>query len=241
MRYGIFSDVHANLEALETILSAFKKEQIDKYICLGDIVGYGADPDKCITLIKKLDSINIAGNHDWAVAGIMDYADFSPDAAYAVAWTQNKITKTDHLFLKKLELKYEDNNLSCVHSALVNSDKFPYIYNYADALTSFYKIRKNICFIGHTHIPRIFCFNAETILILDKMHFKINLDHLYLCNVGSVGQPRDYNPQAAYCIYDTKKKLVEIKRISYNITQAQYKIRKAKLPEFLAKRISQGR
>jgi len=241
MRYGIFSDIHANLEALQAVLLAMKNEHIDQYVCLGDIVGYGANPLECVYLIKNLSAICVAGNHDWAVAGIINTNCFNYCAACAVVWTQNEMPDKEKNFLKNLSLVYANSDFSCTHSSLFEAKAFPYMYDLKTSLKTFSKMHNSICFIGHTHIPQIFCLEEGEVWIKSDLNIKLSKNVKYICNIGSVGQPRDGNPQSAYCIYDTKKKLVEIKRISYNIPQAEYKIRKAELPVFFAKRLVQGR
>jgi len=241
MRYGIFSDIHGNLEAMEAVFSAYKNTAIDQFICLGDIVGYGANPAECIDKLQKIDCKNIAGNHDWGVVGMFDTAFFNIYARQAIHWTQLKLDKADKEFLKNLPLTYMDRHLICVHGTLDEPRMFNYLLSLEAAALTFLHLDKNICFIGHTHIPIFFVKEKNRILVNHQHQIRIKPECQYICNVGSIGQPRDGNPQATYCIYDTEKNLVEIKRISYNITRAQNRIRRAKLPEFLATRLSQGR
>lgn len=240
MRYGIFSDVHSNEEALLAVLEAYQKEEIDQYICIGDIVGYGADPARCICVIEQLNSINIAGNHDWAAAGVFAPKFFNADAKAAILWTQGVLGVKERLFLKELTLVFEDQNLVCVHGTLARPGAFDYLLTPAEAKSTFALLKKDICFVGHTHAAAAFAFRASSIFEINHERFSLAQDTKYICNVGSVGQPRDGNSKAAYCIFDAEKKLVELKRIGYNIKNAQNKIRKAGLPDFLAARLDQG-
>ncbi|MBU1043697.1 MAG: metallophosphatase family protein [Candidatus Omnitrophica bacterium] len=243
MRYAIFSDVHANFEAWQAVLKAYQSEKIDQFICLGDIVGYGADPGKCIASLRELGAINIAGNHDWAVVEKFDDFYFNQFALQAIAWTKQVLDESEKQFLRNLPLTYSDNNLYAAHAGLWRADKFLYTYSIAAAIKSFNLIQNKPCFIGHTHIPMFIKKNKTGAIFLNYPDlFKLEADSEYIVNVGSVGQPRDGNPDAAYAVYDTKKRLVEIKRISYNIpTKAQTKIRKARIAEYLAQRLGQGR
>ncbi|MBU4304171.1 MAG: metallophosphatase family protein [Candidatus Omnitrophica bacterium] len=240
MRYGIFSDVHGNLEALEAVLKAYKHESIDRFICLGDIVGYGADPSQCLSAIQRLNADIIAGNHDWGVAGISIEA-FNIYAKEAILWTRERLSAKDKEFLEHLPLQYIDENIECVHGALHHPDIFPYLHTIEQAREDFNLMKRPVAFLGHTHIPQVFTFAAGKAQALRRQRVLLSVGKLCICNVGSVGQPRDGIPLASYCIFDTKKKLVEIKRIKYNIIQAQSKIKDACLPEFLATRLGQGR
>lgn len=241
MRYAIFSDIHANLEALEAVLRAYKRESIDKYICVGDIVGYGADPEKCLRIIQELGAICVAGNHDWAVVDLFDCNLFNLYAKEAIFWTKNALDFDNKRFLKQLKLTYSDDDFVIVHGSLLNPERFSYLCKQEEARANFKLMEKKVCFIGHTHVPGVFSYKHPNTLKLEKNIFSVSPGHKFICNVGSVGQPRDGIPLASYCVYDTKKKLVEIKRIVYNIVKVQNKIRKSKLPEFLAARLSQGR
>ncbi|MFH1062438.1 MAG: metallophosphoesterase family protein [Candidatus Omnitrophota bacterium] len=241
MRYAIFSDIHGNLEALQAVLLAYQADKIDKYICLGDIVGYGADPRKCIARLSELGSVNLAGNHDWAVVDKFDSSFFNSNALEAILWTMKQVNAREKQFLKNLALTYSDRYISCAHGTLFRPEKFSYMYSLSVAADSFRCIEKKICFIGHTHIPMFFKQSGGQIKAYAGKSVRLEDDAEYIFNIGSVGQPRDGIPEAAYGIYDTKKRLVEIKRISYNISKAQSKIRKAGIAEYLAQRLGQGR
>jgi len=241
MRYGIFSDVHGNMEALEAVLKAYKDESIDRFICLGDIVGYGAEPSMCVSEIQRLNAVIIAGNHDWGAAGTFGLENFSVYAKEAILWTREKLSIKDKRFLEHLPLRYIDENIVCVHGALRDPETFPYLHTIEHAREDFNILKRSFAFIGHTHIPQVFTFAAGKAQALSRQRIRLSPGKLCICNVGSVGQPRDGIPLASYCIFDTKKKLVEIKRIKYNISQTQSKIKDAFLPEFLAARLSQGR
>ncbi len=241
MRYGIFSDPHANLPALEAVLKAYEIEGIDEYLCLGDLVGYGADPQPVIEQVKTICRVIVAGNHDWAVGGRLGTDYFNRYARTAVEWTGRNISPGEKNYLNSLELEYSDKHLTCVHGTLYEPEKFNYLISSSAVLRDVPFNKKRIYFVGHTHVPAIFKVKDGKIKVCPVEHCKLEDGASYSINVGSVGQPRDGLSSAAYCIFDTKKNLVEIKRIEYNITKEENQIRKAGLPLFLADRLSQGR
>jgi predicted phosphodiesterase len=241
MRYGIFSDVHANLEALQTVIEAYKKEAIDKYLCAGDIVGYASCPRECIEKVRTLTTVAVAGNHDWASVDLFSVEYFNHAAAKAIAWTKQNLDQDSRFFLQSLKLIYKNEDLTLTHGTLDNPRDFNYMTDGYVAEETFRLLDTNICFVGHTHVAGIF--------IKDKFgHMDYHEDNStsiedgkrYIINVGSVGQPRDGNPDSAYCIYDTDKKEVQIKRVSYDIKAVGEKIIAAGLPRFLADRLLRG-
>lgn len=240
MRYGIFSDIHGNLEAFQEVIKAYEKENIDKYLCVGDIVGYGANPKECIKETLKLQADIVAGNHDWAAVGLTDTTYFRPVAKQAILWTINQLDDKEKDLLKSLKLIYENQDLILVHGTLNNPDEFNYLLDINLARENFNLMNKNICFIGHSHSVGIFVKEEDKISFLVESVINIDEDKKYIINVGSVGQPRDRVNRAAYCIFDTKTKEVYIKRINYNIEKAQIKIANAGLPPFLAARLAAG-
>lgn len=242
MRYGIFADVHSNLEALTAVLEALRQEPIDKYLCAGDIVGYASNPSECIEKIKSLNSVVIAGNHDWAVVNLFALDFFNPVASEAVLWTRRRLDEKNKLFLESLKLTYQDENLTLVHATLDNPAQFNYMTDGFIAEESFRLLRTPICFLGHTHISGIFTKEKkEHINYREDDFVELVSGNQYIVNVGSVGQPRDGNPKATYCIYDTDKKYVEIKRVAYDAEAARKKIVAIDLPRYLGDRLLLGR
>jgi predicted phosphodiesterase len=242
MRYAIFSDVHANLEALEAVIESYKKESIDRYLCVGDVVGYAANPKECIERIKALCMITVAGNHDWGSVNLFSLDYFNPYAKEAILWTQENIDDTDRHFLQSLKLVYKNDDLTLVHGTLESAAKFNYLTDGIVAEESFKALENNVCFLGHTHVAGTFIKGQDgEIKYRQDISMKIEAGNKYIINVGSVGQPRDGNPNAAYCIYDTYKKEVCLKRVGYNIADTRKKIIAAGLPRFLAERLALGR
>jgi len=238
MRYGIFSDIHSNLEAFDTVLDALSKEAIDSYLCIGDIVGYAANPRECIKRFQELSCISVIGNHDAAAAGILDSEYFNPTAKIAIFWTQQIISDKDKQFLGSLEYTYQNEDLILVHGTLNNPERFHYLLDASLAIKTFELMHRPVCFVGHSHIPAIFIQDNSKISAVNEFKIDISKDRKYIVNVGSVGQPRDSDSRAAYCIYDTDSHLIEIKRIEYNIKETQEKIIRAGLPKSLATRLA---
>lgn len=244
MRYGIFSDVHSNLEALEAVLEFYKKEKIQKFFCVGDIVGYGADPKECIRIIKDLSCIVVAGNHDWAVDDKLSLEYFNSYAKEAIVWTKDRLSLEEKSFLGSLNLVCQENDLTFVHSSLNSPSDFTYIEDEESAIRCFSLLETRICFVGHSHIPVVFILDKEKGLSYFSEHefeFSLEGDKKYIVNVGSVGQPRDRDWRAGLCIYDTEKKIISFKRIEYDVVSSARKIIRQKLPSFLAQRLFLGR
>ncbi|MDD5450186.1 MAG: metallophosphoesterase family protein [Candidatus Omnitrophica bacterium] len=243
MRYAVFSDIHSNLEAYEAVLEAISKEKADAYYCCGDIVGYGADPAECILKTKAINPVIIAGNHDWASGGQTDMSNFTSSAKAAVLWTAEKLSKGDKEYLNNLRLINKDKFLM-VHGSPSHPEEFNYVFGLNDAYPAFLRMQEEnirLCFIGHTHAAGVLIEDMGYITFNPWPSVKLAKGKKYIINVGSVGQPRDSNPRAAYCIYDTDMETIEIKRVEYDIVKAQEKIVKAGLPAVLAERLSLGK
>ena len=243
MRYGIISDIHSNLEALTEVLTILKKNSIDQYLCLGDIIDYGADPSPCVELVKSLDPIIVIGNHEWAFFHPEIIDSFNEYAKKSIVWTAEQISVSQKNYLNSLPLTQEKENFILVHSSLEKPEKFNYVFSLRDLQMNFQLLKKKICFFGHSHIPGIYVYNPEErkVEILPETEVKFKNGKRYLVNVGSVGQPRDRNPAASFGIYDTEKKILWIKRCFYEVKKAQEKIVHAGLPEFLAERHALGK
>jgi putative phosphoesterase len=242
MRYGIFSDIHSNLEALVAVIEAFKKESIDTYLCVGDLVGYAANPNECVETVKTLTNIVVAGNHDWAAVNLSSVDYFNPNAREAILWTRKNLNDLSRLFLESLKLKYKNDDLTLVHGTLNNPKDFNYMTDGYIAEETFRLMENNICFVGHTHIVGIFIKDKDEYISYQRNDSSsIRPENKYIVNVCSVGQPRDGNPRASYCIFDTNRKEVIVKRINYDIKAARKKIIKAGLPKFLGDRLLLGK
>jgi diadenosine tetraphosphatase ApaH/serine/threonine PP2A family protein phosphatase len=242
MRYGIFSDIHSNLEALDSVLRAYSSVTIDRFLCVGDIVGYGADPVGCINLVKEIGAVTVAGNHDWASAGVISVDAFNPLAREAVRWTSGRCDHAAAQFLEDLRLVYREDPLTLVHASLDDPAEFKYLGDTTPASATFAAMETSVCFVGHTHAVAVYA-QTERGAILDESAraFTLKEGFRYIVNVGSVGQPRDGDPRAAYCVFDSDTGRIEIERTAYDVTTAARKIRDAGLPAFLAERLLSGR
>lgn len=242
MRYGIFSDIHSNLEALKAVIDAYETEGIDRYLCVGDVVGYAANPRECIDKVRSFAEVTVAGNHDWASAGLFCTDYFNPVAKEAIVWTRHKLDDKNRYFLESLGLVYKNEDLTLAHGTLENPSEFNYMTNGYIAWRTFGLLETNICFVGHSHIVGSFTRDKdEGVYYRQDYIINIDEDNQYIINVGSVGQPRDGDPNAAYCTYDTEKKQVQIKRIDYDIPTTREKIIRAGLPRYLGDRLLLGR
>jgi len=242
MRYGIFADIHSNLEALDAVIEAYKNESIDKYLCVGDVVGYAANPKECIEKIKALYSIAVAGNHDWASANLFSVDYFNSVASEAIFWTKRNLDDQGRYFLESLKLIYKNEDLTLVHGTLDNPQDFNYMSDGYVAWETFKLLETDICFVGHSHVAGIFIKDKDNHIHYREHDFiDIKQEFKYIINVGSVGQPRDGNPKATYCLYDTDKKEVQIKRVGYDIQTTRKKIIHAGLPQFLGDRLIVGK
>jgi diadenosine tetraphosphatase ApaH/serine/threonine PP2A family protein phosphatase len=257
VRYLVLSDIHANLEALEATLAA--AGSYDSTLILGDLVGYGADPNAVIECVRHLEpAVVIRGNHDKVAAGVEGVEGFNQIAREAIEWTSAALTPENHDWLAALPRGPVaiDETVEICHGSPFDEDV--YVFDDLDALRAIRATRRPLCLFGHTHIPAIFRLSHEVSdanvgspgnAIIDLMgptrgtSFTVDMKENvnYLVNCGAVGQPRDGDPRAGYGIVDTDARTVVTMRIGYDVTTAQMKIIKAGLPDLLAKRLSMGR
>lgn len=241
MRYGLISDIHGNIEAFQAVLDAISKDSVDDYLCIGDVVGYGADPQSCISLVRSLEpKILIAGNHEWGVLGLLDLEYFTETAKEAILWTKGALNQDELDYLKSFRLVYEGEAFTLVHGSLESPGEFNYIFNSGDAYFTMRLQKTSVCFIGHTHRPGIFCYDNGSITYRMESELKVEKEKRYIVNIGSVGQPRDGDPRASYAIYDDEEKTIDIRRVEYDIKTARDKILKTSLPAKLAYRLAIG-
>lgn len=240
MRYGIISDVHSNYEALTSVLRFLAEQSIDKYLCLGDIVGYCAEPHRCIEEARKLNCDFVAGNHDFAAVEKLSIDYFNIFAKESTIWTQENIEQSDRDFLSSQPLVLDYGEFTIVHGSLYMPEAFGYVQTIIDALYSFRELKNSILFIGHSHVPITFVEHASISFSVEDT-IRIEPEKRYIINVGSTGQPRDEDPRACCAIYDTDAKIVRICRNEYDIYGAAEKITKAGLPVINAERLKIGR
>jgi predicted phosphodiesterase len=242
MIYGIISDIHGNLESLLAIMEKIKSygKRIDRIICLGDIVGYGADPAECIRITREVSDVIIAGNHDFAVCEQTSIENFNDYAKEAVLWSRDEVDKDGIDFLKELPFKHSERSADFVHSSLHRPESWRYLSGTPDTYIDFQIMEKKVLFVGHTHVPVIFENVGMEVKRLDLYELTLDPRKKYIINPGSVGQPRDRDPRASFAIYNSGKKFIKIIRVEYDIEKAQRKILSAGLPDILATRLSYG-
>lgn len=244
MRYLIFSDIHSNLEAFEKLLTLKKVQEADKFLFLGDLVGYGADPNLTIQFYKELkDVYSIRGNHDKVISELESSSLFNPVAAFSAEWSKLQIGKENLEILLDLKKgpKVIDHFITICHGSTFDEDY--YVFSMFEAVESFRFMQTSIGFFGHTHFPIIYLLRNEKIDVVPlNKNTKIKLDPntRYLINPGSIGQPRDKDPNPSFIIFDSTKREIQFIRYSYNVKKAQKKIREAGLPEILASRLESG-
>ena len=240
MRVGILSDIHGNLEALERVLEACDERDLEEIICLGDVVGYGADPGACIDLIFDRAVFTVAGNHDWAASGRIDTENFNTMATAAIDWSRTVLSEAQIRFLDALPLEQKRGEALFVHGSPHEPSAFHYIFSASEAESAVTLSSSALTFVGHSH--RAFVY-AESVgeLIVCEGDACVPSGVRALINVGSVGQPRDGDPRAAFCVWDSEAGDLELVRVSYDVGVTQGKILNHGLPEFLAHRLGSGR
>ena len=226
MRYGIFSDTHANLEALEAVLRAFDREGVDTLVCLGDTVGYGAQPDECCQRVRDLTKYTILGNHDAAVAGRMDYSYYYDAARQALDLHAQLLSPDNMQWLSKLPYSENDGPTHFCHGSPVDLEEFEYIFTVEQAATCIPIWEKlgQATFIGHSHLCKSFAIARDRVYEVVTRDFEVHDEFRYIISVGSVGQPRDHDPRASYTIYDTDRGHFQFRRVEYDIQRAAQKI-----------------
>lgn len=240
MKFAIIADIHGNLEALQAVLEDAQKQGCTHYACIGDVVGYGANPRECLEIIRSMGMPCVKGNHDEYCSVDENAEGFNPLAAEAVMWTRQQLSEADRQWLRDLRYVRMVTNFTIVHATLDAPQRWGYVFDKLAAAASFPYQNTPVCFFGHTHVP--VAFVRDTMVRGGTYSkFRIEPGKKYFINVGAVGQPRDGNPRAAYVVYDVDEGTVELRRIDYNIAAAQKKIRAAGLPERLAERLAYGR
>ena len=248
MRYLILSDIHSNLEALDAVLRAAGAHKYDKVLMLGDLVGYGADPNAVVERVRALNpTAALRGNHDKVASGLDDADDFNPMARAAATWTRDALTDSAMEYLRQLPMGpvLVDDHIEICHGSPLDEDL--YVVADLDVAQSITAARRPLCLFGHTHVAMSARLDRDGRLAIEtpdgRAEFSTDLDAgaTYLVNPGSVGQPRDGDARAAYAIVDTRQKIVTLYRVAYPLEAAQHKILAAGLPSSLAYRLGMGR
>ena len=228
MRLGVFSDVHANIEALSAVMNAYGDKRIDDYYCLGDVVGYGASPNECADVVRKTCKATILGNHDAAVAGRMDYSYYYEAARHALDTHASLLSEENLEWLKTLPYKHELDaaGLHLCHGSPLRLEEFEYIFapEQARECLVIWNELGPLTLIGHSHLCKVFALRPGEVEELAPTSFEMREGYKYIVSVGSVGQPRDYDNRASYTVFDSEAKTFEFNRVEYDIESAANKI-----------------
>ncbi|MCB1234196.1 MAG: metallophosphoesterase family protein [Verrucomicrobiae bacterium] len=240
MKYAIFGDIHANLEALEAVMLDAANRDCTDFVCIGDIVGYNANPRECLEFVQNLGCPVVRGNHDEEAALDSPLEGLNPLAKHALEWTRRQLTAENREWLMNLKLVRQVRDFTIVHATLDTPGNWGYVTNKFDAMASFSYQFTPVCFYGHTHTPRIY-IKGSSVEGLEDFSTPIELGRKYFINVGSVGQPRDGDWRSSYATYDVENQRVAVHRLEYDLATAQRKILDAGLPEMLANRLAVGK
>ncbi|MEW6571270.1 MAG: metallophosphoesterase family protein [Nitrospirota bacterium] len=239
MEFAVISDVHSNLEALEAVLADIRKRKIKEILFLGDVVGYGPNPNECIETLAETCKILLAGNHDWGTLGLTPIHFFNEHARAALEWTRNVIKEKDKKILESFPIKKVEDGLFLVHSTPKEPDAWHYLLTMWDAEVNFHYFEHKFCFLGHSHQPIIIERVPSGELLTYRTEAGIRKGSRYIINAGSVGQPRDGDPRACFVVMKDNK--IQILRVPYDIEKVQRKMRRELLPALLAERLTVGR
>lgn len=247
MKIAILGDIHANLEALNAVLAAAAEMNVDQYVCIGDIVGYNANPHECLEIVRGLNPMGVViGNHDHYTSTDQDLSGFNPQAAAAVEWTRQQLSREELDWLAALPFKKDilkpspPVRFSIVHATMDDPRSWGYIFDRYTAAASMQYQWMPLCFFGHTHVPLAFEKVLDDVTGGTYDQIKLVSNKKYLINVGSVGQPRDRDPRAAFATYDVESATIQLHRVEYDIATAQEKILAAGLPRRCAERLQSG-
>jgi predicted phosphodiesterase len=247
LRFLILSDIHANLTALQAAIAAVEGRW-DRALCLGDVVGYGPDPNEALDLVQSLNPVMIRGNHDKAACGVTDASDFNPVARTAAEWTTAQLRPENLTLLRELPMgPVQVNSITLVHGAVADEDE--YVFAPGQALDGLLESPSSVTFFGHTHFQGGFSYRGTQLEVIQMKPLPgANFSALeleegtrYLLNPGSIGQPRDGDPRAAFAIADMDHRVTEFWRVPYDVAAVQARMREAKLPEVLVQRLTFGR
>ncbi len=239
--FAVLGDIHANLDALEAVLADCRAQGVTDFLCTGDVVGYNACPRECLKIVRDLDCPVVMGNHDYYVSKALRLDDFNPIAAAGIKWTREQLSDEEGAWLAALPFSVVKMGVTLVHATLDNPGAFGYVFDHLQAEANFANQKTPLCFHGHTHCPMIYEKQLSAVYRIDAQDFEMPMGRKYFINVGSVGQPRDGDPRAAYALYSPKDHFVHFRRVAYDVKAAQERIVKAGLPPRLAERLADGR
>lgn len=242
MRYGIISDTHGNLDALQAALDVLYRQDVDRIACLGDTVGYGAQPNECCDLVKEIADIAVLGNHDAVVTGKLDSRYCHAAAQRALVYSREQLNGENLAWLDSLAYLVEENGACFCHGSPFDAESFDYVFSLDKAalLTGRYDELADVTFVGHSHLTTAYIVTERMSLQVSAPRFRLRQGVKYVFNVGSVGQPRDRDQRSCCVVYDTDERLVSFVRVAYDIEAAASKIFQADLPAAFAQRLYHG-
>lgn len=240
-KIAVVGDIHANLDALGAVIDDARAQGVTEWLCVGDVVGYNACPNECVEAVRALGCPVVCGNHDHYCGFDESLEDFHPIAAAVVEWTRRELKPENAAWLRTLPYSLVHGGVTLVHATLDEPERWGYVFEAVDADPSFFYQATQVCFHGHTHVPAVFEKRGGVVARFPPENVTLSFGCKYFVNVGSVGQPRDSDRRASYCIFDPALRSIEFRRLQYDIAAAQERIRKAGLPERLAKRLELGR
>lgn len=246
-RIAILGDVHANIDALNAVVEDARAEAVTTFHCVGDVVGYNANPQECVDLIRSICTVVVRGNHDHYCSHDVSLSDFQPNAAIAIEWTRKQINEDSVKWLANLPMTktFFQQSFSIVHATLDMPEQWGYVFDAFDAAAHFTYQPTPLCFHGHTHIPAVFEKGGGGVSRYDAppagARISLSFGRKYFINVGSVGQSRDGIPQASYAIYEPRSRIIEFRRVPYDVEAAAEKVRLAGLPQRLSDRLLVGK
>jgi diadenosine tetraphosphatase ApaH/serine/threonine PP2A family protein phosphatase len=240
MRHAILSDIHGNLDALQTVLADLKRRRVSSMVCLGDFVGYGAAPNECIDLLRPKIEAAVAGNHDLAACGRIKLGYFHQDAATAARWTHGELTPENVAFLEALPFTARWLDMLLVHSSPAEPKAWHYVLSTVDAAEEMGAYEEAVCLIGHSHYPGTYASTNGNLEYSRDAEVVIEPGTKYLVTVPSVGQPRDGDPRAGYLMVDETNRVIVHVRLEYDVATAARRIRDAGLPAYLGERLRWG-
>jgi predicted phosphodiesterase len=240
MKFAIFGDIHANLEGLQAVLADAEAHECSHFVCIGDIVGYNANPSECLNIVRQLECPVVKGNHDEEASATTSLVGLNPLAEQAMTWTRNALNDEEKDWLRDLRYVRQVRDFTIVHATLDTPSGWGYVTNKFDAMASFSYQYTPVCFFGHTHAPKIYV-KSTSVTAEREQTIAVESSKKYFVNVGSAGQPRDGDWRVAYVIYDLAAQRITIRRLEYDIQTTQAKIRAAGLPDMLAERLELGK
>jgi diadenosine tetraphosphatase ApaH/serine/threonine PP2A family protein phosphatase len=237
---AVISDIHGNLEALDAVLDDARRERATGVVCLGDIVGYGADPNACMDRVWDSAHARILGNHDAAARDLREAENFNEVAREAIRWTSEALTPANQARLRGLPYEHVQDATRFVHASPDDPPAWHYILTEQEAWNAFEACPENVCFVGHSHVPlRVVLRDGRLVVLTDEV-LAVREEERALINVGSVGQPRDGDWRASYSLWDPVRRRAIARRVEYDLERASRKILEAGLPEILARRLAIG-